>query len=92
MTVHRFMTRPEKRGGCAAPVRETQIWSIVSLPQFGIIATGDSSGNVTIWDVVTSTAVKVFHPVSSYYYDLLIFYILIFYRIIFYRIRYELMD
>lgn len=57
----------ERRGGpsLASPLPEdTQVWSIIALPFHGVTITGDSLGHVTVWDVITSTALKIFRHVS----------------------------
>ncbi|GFE53209.1 WD G-beta repeat containing protein, putative [Babesia ovis] len=39
---------------------EPQVWALVYIPKHGILASGDSVGNVILWDVKTCTMHKMF--------------------------------
>lgn len=43
---------------------DVAVWCLVSLPD-GSLASGDSNGNVTIWDVVTATVIEQFKTLQA---------------------------
>lgn len=48
----------------------TLIWTLVALPRHRLIASGDSSGAVYLWSVDVHTVLKMFCPVSHFFFSL----------------------